>query len=47
MSVTIVSVKTEAARDTGAGHIADQPARDEARRAGYETASDRAERAVE
>jgi hypothetical protein len=47
MSVTIVSVKTQAAGDTGTGHVANHPAGDEARRAGYEAARARAERAVE
>jgi hypothetical protein len=47
MGVTIVSVKAQTAGDTGTGHVANHPAREEASRAGYEGARGRAERAVE
>src|SRR5262249_44057046 len=46
MGVTIVSVKAQTARDTGAGRVANHPARKEASGASDEGARGRAERAV-
>jgi hypothetical protein len=43
----MASVKTQAAGDTGTGHVADYPASDEAGRAEEEGARGRAKRAVE